>query len=81
MQVSIDSAGRIVVPKPLRQMLGLTAGATLEIELVEDHLELSANHEQPTIVDGPNGPVVAKTATSISDGDVRRVLEVVRERG
>lgn len=31
MKTSIDSVGRIVVPKPLRDALGLTPGSTLDI--------------------------------------------------
>ena len=31
METTIDSAGRIVVPKPLRDALGLTPGTTLDV--------------------------------------------------
>jgi AbrB family looped-hinge helix DNA binding protein len=80
MQVSIDRAGRVVVPKPLRDQLGLAPDTPLDIEVVDGHLELYAQHEQPTVIEGPNGPVVAATGTPISDEDVRRVLEAARER-
>jgi AbrB family looped-hinge helix DNA binding protein len=80
MRVSIDSAGRLVVPKPLRDELGITPGTPLEIDLVDDHLELAAPRRTPTVVEGRNGPVVATTGTTITDEDVRRVLEAARER-
>jgi AbrB family looped-hinge helix DNA binding protein len=80
MRVSIDGAGRIVVPKPLRDELGLSPDTPLEIEVVDGHLELSARHEPPSVVEGPNGLLVAPTGTPISDEDVRRVLEAARER-
>jgi AbrB family looped-hinge helix DNA binding protein len=80
MRVSIDTAGRVVVPKPLRDELGITPGTPLEIDLVDDHLELSAPRRPPALVEGPNGPVVASTGTPITDADVRRVLEAARER-
>ncbi len=79
MQVSIDRAGRIVVPKPMREQLGLSPDTPLEIDVVDGHLELVASHTPPVVRDGPNGPVVAATGTSISDGDVRRMLEATRE--
>jgi AbrB family looped-hinge helix DNA binding protein len=80
MRVSIDRAGRVVVPKPLRDQLGLAPDTPLEIEAVDGHLELHAHHPPPTVVEGPNGPVVAATGTPISDDDVRAVLEAARER-
>lgn len=80
MQVSIDRAGRIVVPKPVREELGLSPGSALELDVVEGRLELSVAHDAPKVIDGPNGPLVAATGTPITDDEVRRVLEAARER-
>jgi AbrB family looped-hinge helix DNA binding protein len=80
MRVTIDRAGRVVVPKPLRDELGLEPDTPLEIEVVDGHIELSAKRERPAVIDGPNGPVLAPTGAPISDVDVRRVLEAARER-
>jgi AbrB family looped-hinge helix DNA binding protein len=41
MRVTIDGAGRLVVPKPLRDALGLNGGDELEIDVSDDgRLEL-----------------------------------------
>jgi AbrB family looped-hinge helix DNA binding protein len=40
MKVSLDTAGRIVVPKPLRLALGLKPGQTLEIRAGDGRLEI-----------------------------------------
>jgi AbrB family looped-hinge helix DNA binding protein len=40
MRATIDAAGRIVVPKPLRQALGLRAGQPLEIRVGDGRLEI-----------------------------------------
>ncbi len=80
MQVSIDGAGRVVVPKPLREELGLSPDLALEIEVVDGHLELSVPHKPTELVTGPHGPSIAATGTPIADEDVRRTLEAVRER-
>ena len=40
MKTVIDGAGRIVVPKPLRQALGLKAGQPLEIRAGDGRLEI-----------------------------------------
>ncbi len=39
-QVTIDKAGRIVVPKPVREELGLTPGDVLEIDVEGPTLKL-----------------------------------------
>ena len=41
MTTAIDSAGRIVVPKRLRDALGLTPGQTLEITAADGRLEIA----------------------------------------
>jgi bifunctional DNA-binding transcriptional regulator/antitoxin component of YhaV-PrlF toxin-antitoxin module len=79
MHVSIDRVGRVVIPKPLRDQLGFSADMPLQAEVVEGHLELSATHEPVELVDGPHGPSLAPTGTPITDEDVRRTLEAVRE--
>ncbi len=47
MKTTIDTAGRIVVPKPLRDALGLVGGEALEIEERDGRLEINA---EPTPV-------------------------------
>jgi AbrB family looped-hinge helix DNA binding protein len=79
MQVTIDRAGRVVVPKHFRDQLGFAPDAPLDIEVVDGHLEISAQLRRPTVIDGPNGPVVAATGKAISDKDVRAALEATRE--
>lgn len=81
MRVSIDNAGRVVVPKRVRDQLGFSPAAGLELEVVDGHLELSAPHESAKLVSGPHGPSFAATDAEITDEDIRRTLEAVRERG
>ncbi len=40
MKVALDAAGRLVVPKPLRQALGLKPGQALEIRAGDGRLEI-----------------------------------------
>ena len=42
MKTTLDDAGRLVVPKALRQALGLKAGQALEIRAVDGKLEIEA---------------------------------------
>jgi len=40
MRTTIDSAGRIVVPKSLRDAMGLDAGVELDVMFTDGHLEI-----------------------------------------
>jgi AbrB family looped-hinge helix DNA binding protein len=80
MQVSIDRAGRVVIPKSLRDQLGISPETPLEIDVVDGHLEVSVPFEPSEMIDGAYGPSFAPTGTTITDADVRGALEAVRER-
>ena len=50
MKLRIDKSGRIVVPKPLRDRLGLTAGAELEVVDQQDGVFLRRIAQRSAIV-------------------------------
>jgi AbrB family looped-hinge helix DNA binding protein len=80
MHVSIDRAGRVVIPKRVREELGFSSDKPLRAEVVDGRLELSAAHEPAKLVEGPYGPSFAATGTPLTDEDIRRTLEAVRDR-
>jgi AbrB family looped-hinge helix DNA binding protein len=80
MHVAIDGAGRVVVPKPLREQLGISPETPLEIEVVDGHLELYVTAESAAVIEGSHGPAFAPTGAPVTDADLRGVLEAVRER-
>jgi AbrB family looped-hinge helix DNA binding protein len=51
MSITIDRAGRIVVPKPLRDRFGLHPGTELEIEALADGLRLRALDTAPAFIE------------------------------
>jgi AbrB family looped-hinge helix DNA binding protein len=50
MTLRIDKAGRIVVPKPLRERLGLRAGMEIEIAESAEGLMLKPVTKRPSLV-------------------------------
>jgi AbrB family looped-hinge helix DNA binding protein len=78
MKVTIDGAGRLVVPKALRDELGFTAGAELEVAVVNGALEVRLP-SRVRIEDGPHGlHFVADDAEELTDEQVRALVEKSR---
>ncbi|MGI8730701.1 MAG: AbrB/MazE/SpoVT family DNA-binding domain-containing protein [Solirubrobacteraceae bacterium] len=73
MRTTIDKAGRIVVPKRLRDALGMSPGTELEILAVDNRLEIEMPQPRARLVDGPDGlPLVdAPDARGLTTQDVR----------
>lgn len=75
MRTTIDAAGRLVVPKPLRNELGLEAGTELELEAVDGRLEV-AIPSRVRAEDGPHGVRFAADGEQrLSAGQVRELME------
>lgn len=50
MTLKVDKVGRVILPKPLRDKLGLHAGSVLELEESGDGLLLKPLSEKPSMV-------------------------------
>ena len=75
MRTTIDAAGRIVVPKDLREQLGFTAGSELELEAVDGRLEVAVP-SRVRVEEGPRGlRFAAGVADSMSARDVRELID------
>jgi AbrB family looped-hinge helix DNA binding protein len=80
MRTTIDAAGRIVVPKALRDAMGLAAGrkidmvftdGRIEIELAPIEVELESKARLPRLVAKSDQP-------ELTDQQVRDALEATR---
>lgn len=80
MRTTIDGAGRIVVPKPLREELGLRAGQELEVRARDGIIEIEPVATPLRLVER-EGFLVAESAESLpplTAEQVRETLERVR---
>jgi len=75
MRTTIDAAGRIVVPKSLRDQLGFVPGAELEVDAVDGRLEVVVP-SRVRVEDGPQGArFVADAAEPLTAAQVRELME------
>jgi AbrB family looped-hinge helix DNA binding protein len=76
--LSIDRAGRLVLPKPVRQQLQIEPGESLEMESFDDHIVL-----RPVRGAGAmrrkRGVWVFSTGTPVKASVVRETIERVRK--
>ncbi len=77
METTIDSVGRIVVPKPLRDALGLVAGSAVDISRYGAGLQLVPAGRTARLVD-ESGALVATGDTLIDDDTVFGLIDAGR---
>ncbi len=76
-EATIDSVGRIVLPKVLRDRLGLAPGTVVDVTLYGDGLHVAPGGRTARL-EQQDGVLVAISDTAIDDGDVFALLESVR---
>ncbi|MDO5672982.1 MAG: AbrB/MazE/SpoVT family DNA-binding domain-containing protein [Actinomycetaceae bacterium] len=67
MEATIDSAGRILVPKTLRAHLGITPGTKVNITPYGEGFQVIPGGRTATIVHTSDGHLAAKGSTPITD--------------
>lgn len=76
METTLDRFGRIVIPKRVRDELGLDAGSVLQIEEAEGRIVLSVHRDEPDLVREDGVLVFTGEAT----GDLKGAVEAQRRR-
>jgi len=80
MLATIDQGGRIVVPKDVRERLGLVPGTSVELTEVDGHLEV-APAVTPMRLEDRDGALVLATDVAMpvmTTDTVRAVIETTR---
>ena len=80
MRTTIDRAGRIVVPKPLRDELGVQPAQVLELQVRDGHLQVDVVPVEMRLEGRRNGPVPvpAEELPTLTAEQVRQTLESTR---
>lgn len=80
MRTTIDAAGRVVVPKVLRDALGLTAGREIDVVLADGRLEIELAPVEVEVDTREAVPVLRpkQELPPLTDDDIRVALDAVR---
>jgi AbrB family looped-hinge helix DNA binding protein len=80
MRIAIDSVGRLVVPKPLRDQLGITGPTELEIDARDGMIELAVADVPARVEDRPDGAVIATDLpmSPLTIDEVRTAIDHIR---
>lgn len=77
MKAVIDSVGRVVVPKPLREALGLLPGSAVDISRYGAGLQLIPTGRTARLIE-EGGVLVATSGTTIDDEVVFGLIDAGR---
>lgn len=81
MLTTIDSAGRVVVPKAIREVLGLHGGREIEINLVDEKVEIEVPPTPMRLESADHGAVAVadRQMPALKAETVRATLDRVRQ--
>lgn len=80
MRTTIDPAGRVVIPKPIRDRLGLRGGQEIEVTERDGRVEIEPAPTRVRLVDEGRGVVAVpeEELPPLTDEIVRETLERTR---
>jgi AbrB family looped-hinge helix DNA binding protein len=79
MRLTMDRAGRVVLPKPVRVALDLSPGDSLELESAEETITLRPVRDANSLAK-EKGVWVFRTGHPLSASTTDRLLDEIRER-
>ncbi len=80
MRITIDGAGRIVVPKSVRDAMGLQAGRAIDMVFTDGRIEIELAPAEVEVEQRGGLPAIAATGEQppLTDEDVRDTIETTR---
>jgi len=80
MRTTIDKAGRVVIPKQLRDRLALRGGDEVEIDLRYCRIEISRPFRDEPLVETENGLLTFASGPALDADEIRDLIERQRMR-
>jgi len=77
MKLTMDKAGRLVVPKPLREALGLRDGGEVDVSIYGGGLQIVPGGRTARIVE-VDGQLVAESDTVVTDEMIFGLIDSLR---
>ena len=78
MEAVIDAGGRVVLPKQLREALGLAPGSTVDISAYGDGLRIVPGGRTARLERDADGRLVARADTGVTDETMFALIDAVR---
>lgn len=79
MKATIDSAGRLLVPKPLRQALGLLPGVDVDVSVYGDGIYVAPGGRTASLRPDETGALVVDSDVEITDAMVFSLMDAGRK--
>lgn len=78
MEATIDAAGRVLLPKSLRNALGLTPGSTVYVAAYGGGVQITPGGRTARLAREADGRLVAQSDTVVSDNDLFALIDAGR---
>jgi AbrB family looped-hinge helix DNA binding protein len=78
MEATIDSGGRILLPKSLREAFGLAPGSTVDISAYGGALQITPGGRTARLERNADGRLVARSATTFTDEEMFALIDAGR---
>lgn len=80
MRTTIDKAGRVVIPKQIRERLALGGGDEVEIELRYGRIEISRPFRDEPLIETEHGLLTFASGPGLTADETRDLIERQRMR-
>lgn len=78
MKATIDSAGRLLLPKSIRDALGLTPGSTVDVSPYGSGVQITPGGRSARIERSEDGRLVARSETVVTDEAMFALIDAGR---